>query len=485
MLDHTDTTYTIYDIQRPEYWDPASLDQEMIRVYDICTGCRLCFNLCPSFPAMFNALDEQGQRKRDAAVQEGRVGSEEVRTEFLHLPEGQHMGEASVEAEFVGHPQELAEGEKWRVVDLCYQCKLCDPICPYTPDKGHEFQLDFPRLMLRAQALRTKKRGKRMSDVFLGMTDQTGKLGTFLAPLANWANRNRLIRWKMEKFLGIHRRRVLPRFYRQTFAKWFRQHRKSTAIPADTGATGKVVIFTTCYTNANDPDVGKAAVEILEHNHVEVRVPPQQCCGAPQLSPGDFDAFKKQARPNVEELAQWVDRGYQIVVTGPPTCSLTLRQDYVYLSDGDPQLSEKIAKIAANTLDISQYLMQLHKEGKLRTDFVHKLGEINYHLSCHLKAQKSGYKSRDLLRLVPGTTVNMIDKCSGMDGGWGMKAEFFAESMKVADKLVENLNRKPAEHTCSDCTLAGMQIHQASGGCINSQHPIQLIHHAYGLDNQN
>ena len=483
MLDHTDITHTFYDIQRPEYWDPASLDQEMNRVYDICTGCRLCFNLCPSFPALFNALDKQGQRKRDTAVQAGRVGSEEVRTEFLNLPEGQQIGEASIEAEFVGDPQDLTDAETWRVVDLCYQCKLCESVCPYTPDKGHEFQLDFPRLMLRAQAVRTKDRGKKLSDVFLSHTDFSGRIGTLLAPMTNWVNRLGLFRFLMEKIMGISRHRELPDFHRQTFTKWFRKHRKATAPPAE--PAGKVVIFTTCYTNANAPNVGQAAVEILEHNHVEVQVPPQQCCGAPQLSPGDFDAFKKQARPNVEELAHWVDRGYQIVVTGPPTCSLTLRQDYAYLNDGDPQLSEKVAKVAANTLDISQYLMQLHKEGKLKTDFVHELGEINYHLSCHLKAQKSGYKSRDLLRLVPGTTVNMIDKCSGMDGGWGMKAEFFAESMKVAGKLVEALNRKPAEHTCSDCTLAGMQIHQASGGGINSQHPIELIHHAYGLDHQN
>lgn len=480
LLNHSDTTHAIYDIRTPLYWDSQSLDQELNRVYDICTGCRLCFNLCPSFPTLFNTLDEQGERKREVAVQEGRVAAEIEKDEYLDLPEGEHAAAASIEVEFVGHVEDLTPAEKWEVVDLCYQCKLCDPVCPYTPDKEHDFQLDFPRLMLRAQAVRTKTRGKRMSDVFLGMTDATGKLGSALAPFTNWGNRIGLVRWTMEKVMGISRRRILPTFYRETFAKWFRKHRKLNPLPG--ASVGKVVIFHTCYTNSNDPAVGKAAIEILEHNNVEVQVPKQQCCGAPHLSPGDFSAFRKQALPNIREFSRWVDEGYQIVVTGPPTCSMTMRSDYSYVSDGDPDLAEMIAKVSAHTLDISQYLMQLHKEGKLKTDFVNELGEINYHMSCHLKFQKMGFKSRDLLRLVPGTKVNMVDKCSGMDGGWGMKAEFFDESMKMAAKLVTVLKQKTGERTCSDCTLAGMQIHQASGGNISMEHPVQLLHHAYGLD---
>lgn len=477
VIDHSDATNAIYDINSSAYWEPKSLQQEFYRIFDICVGCRLCWNLCPSFPALFNTIDHQADEKRRQAEIEGRVGAKIERVEFLDLPEGEHAVAASAEVEFVGAVTEMADSELWRVVDLCYQCKLCDPICPYTPDKDHHFQLDFPRLMLRAQAIRTKKRGKKMNDVFLSATDVTGKLGTLMAPVTNFMNRLGPARWMMEKVMGISRHRELPRFYAITFKKWFAK--RASHQP---GNNGKVALFITCYTNANDPGVGRAAVEVLEHNGIEVQVPEQQCCGAPHLSPGDFSAFKKQAQPNIDSLATWVDNGYQIVVTGPPTCSMTLRQDYTYASNGDPAQSEKIAKVAANTVDISQYLMQLHKAGKFNTDFVHELGEINYHLSCHLKAQKIGYKSRDLLRLVPGTKVNLIDQCSGMDGGWGMKAEFFDDSMKVASKLVNKLNRKPAEHTCSDCTLAGLQIKQASAGNLASKHPIILIHHAYGLD---
>ena len=480
MINHSDTSQTVYDIRQELYWDAASLDEELNRVYDICTGCRLCFNLCPSFPVMFDALDAQGDALRQSAIDRGEFEAAEIKSDYLDLPEGEQQAQASAEATFIGSPERLTRAEKWEVVDLCYQCKLCDSICPYTPEKEHEFQLDFPRLMLRSQAVRTKQRGVKMNDRFLANTDAAGKMGSLTAPLSNWGNNLAPVRFFMEKFLGISRHRILPRFHRLTFAKWFRRHRKTHAL-ADKPA-GKVVIFATCYTNANDPGLGKTAVEILEHNNIEVQLARQRCCGAPYLSPGDFGGFSQQALPNVGELAGWVDKGYQIVVTGPPTCSMTLRRDYSYLdTQGQAALEADIAKVAASTLDISQYLMQLHKGGHLRTDFVHEIGEINYHLPCHLKAQRSGYKSRDLLLLIPGAKVNMIDKCSGMDGGWGMKAEFFDASMAVAGKLVAQLQKKPADHTCSDCSLAGLQIRQASGGEIDPLHPVTLLHRAYGL----
>ncbi|MEE9161439.1 MAG: heterodisulfide reductase-related iron-sulfur binding cluster, partial [Candidatus Neomarinimicrobiota bacterium] len=371
LINHSDLSNTHYDIREAGYWDGASLDGELNRVYDICMGCRLCWNLCPSFPALFDALDAQGREKRAAAQQEGRVGAGSAAADFGELPEGRHAREASPEAEFVGDVTELSQAEKWRVVDLCYQCKLCEAVCPYTPADEHDFHLDFPRLMLRAAAQRTRRRGQRLSDKFLANTDASGRLGTALAPLANIANRMGPFRFLMDKALGISRHRELPTFHRKTFTKRFKRHARETPDPAN--PAGKAVIFATCYTNANDPEVGMAAAEVLAHNEVTVRIASQRCCGAPYLSPGDFDGFRRQAMPNVEELARWVDQGYQIVVTGPPTCSMTLRQDYAYLSNGDAELSGKIAKVAANTLDISQYLMRLHTEGGLKTDFVKSL----------------------------------------------------------------------------------------------------------------
>lgn len=472
MIDHSNTSQTTYDIKNSLYWDKDSLYEEMDRVYDVCIGCRLCFNLCPSFPALFDAVDAVGEKKREQAVAEGRVGQQEDRDDYLDLPEGEHASEASIEVEFRGEVSDLTEEERWEVVDLCYQCKLCDPVCPYTPDKEHDFQLDFPKLMTRAQAIRTKEQGVKANDKFLANTDFTGKLGSVFGPMINLTNKIGIARWGMEKTIGISRKRVLPEFHINTFTKWFRKHRSTVTDPVD-----KVAIFSTCYTNAHDVEVGKAAVAILEHNNVECVHPPQQCCGAPHLSPGDFDGFKKQADPNVEEMSKWVDKGYKIVVTGPPTCSLTLKKDYPdYLG-----MNEKIQKISENTFDISEYLIYLKKKELLKTDFKHEIGTVNYHVSCHLKAQKIGFKGRDVLRLIPNTKVNLINRCSGMDGGWGMKAEFFDESMKVAERCVNDLGQKEADIVCSDCSMASQQLKQASDGRFAPSHPVIELYKAYGL----
>jgi len=307
MINHSDTSNTVYAITNPLYWDKGSFDKEMDRVFDVCIGCRLCFNLCPSFPSLFDAVDTAGIQKRTVAESEGRVEKQTEREEYLDLPEGEHASEASIEVEFRGEVSDLTSDQRWEVVDLCYQCKLCDPVCPYTPDKDHEFQLDFPKLMTRAQAIRTKEKGVKNSDKFLANTDFTGKVGSVFGPLLNMANRISIARWFMEKFVGIHRHRILPIFQTNTFQKWFKKHKNPVSEPQD-----KVVIFGTCFTNAHDVEVGKAAVAILEHNNIECVYPPQQCCGAPYLSPGDFDGFKKQAQPNVDELSKWIDDGYKI-----------------------------------------------------------------------------------------------------------------------------------------------------------------------------
>jgi len=472
MINHSNVDNAVYDVNDPNYWNKESLYKEIDRVYDICIGCRLCFNLCPSFPYLFNVVDKIGDDKRLVAEYDGRVEKENFDREYLDLPEGEHASEASLEVEFRGEVRDLSQEQKWEVVDLCYQCKLCEPVCPYTPGKEHEFKLDFPKLMTRAQALRTKDRGVKISDIFLSRTDQIGKLGSYFGPIINFSNRIKIFRWLMEKFIGIHRKRVIPKLNTFTFEKWFRNHQSLVEKPVD-----KVVIFSTCYTNSNDVNLGVSAVEILEHNNIECIYPQQQCCGAPYLSPGDFDGFKKQAQPNIEQLYKLVSDGYKIVVTGPPTCSLTLKIEYPDYLGAD----EKIALISENTYDISEYLVILNKQGKIKTDFVNSIGAVNYHVSCHLKAQRIGYKSRDILMLVPDTKVNLINQCSGMDGGWGMKSENYDESMKVADRCVNDINQKEADKACSDCSLASHQIKQASNSKINPSHPIIELHRAYGL----
>ena len=477
MINHSDTSQTVYDITASQYWDISSLNKEIERVYDICIGCRLCFNLCPSFPAIFDAVDNAGQRKRDEAVADGRASIEKVKDEYLDLPEGEHAAETSMEVEFRGEVSDMSDGEIWKVVDLCYQCKLCESVCPYTPGKEHEFHLEFPKLMTRAQAVRTRKNGISLSDKFLSNTDFIGKIGTAIPWLTNFVNKWSISRFIMEGIIGIHRKRVLPTFHKLSFKKWMGLNNYTGKI----SGVDKVVIFGSCYTNAHDPEVGQAAVEILCYNDIEVIYPDQQCCGAPYLSSGDFEGFKKQSSPNLIELAEWVDKGYKIVVTGPPTCSMTMKKEYPYILGKNKKIASAIQKVAENTFDISEYLMYLNKQGKLKTDFKHEIGSVTYHVSCHLKAQKMGFKSRDVLKLIPNTELRMINNCSGMDGGWGMKKENFDESIKVAKKCIEDIEKQSADITCTDCTLAGLQIHQVSSGRVKTEHPIIVLRRAYGF----
>ncbi|MGH7262889.1 MAG: anaerobic glycerol-3-phosphate dehydrogenase subunit C, partial [Candidatus Rokuibacteriota bacterium] len=415
------------DIRSEAFWAPGNVEQELRRVYDVCNGCRRCITLCPSFKDLFRSLDTE---------------------------------------EVDGESEKLAPGALKRVVDLCYQCKLCYNHCPYTPP--HRWQVDFPRLMLRARAAEAKKRGVTLQDRLLGNTDLVGRLGSLTAPLANWAGTLAPHRAFLQAVAGIHKRRNLPRFSRQRFSAWFSRRRRSSFVPQ-----AKVALFATCVVEYNDPTVGKAAVAVLERNRVDVTLPPQRCCGMPYLDGGAVAEAQALIRQNVKALAAAVREGREIVVPGP-TCSYMLKQEYPWL-DG----SEDARLVANSTRDLFEYLMRLHAEGRLDTNFSGRPGKVAYHLPCHLKAQNLGTKSADLLRLIPGALVEVIERCSGVDGTWGFKREYYELSLKVAEPLFKGIEDARPDWIASDCPLAALQIAQGTGA--TPRHPIQIVADAYGL----
>jgi Fe-S oxidoreductase len=425
-----------FDIRKPEFWDRGDVDGELRRVYDICNGCRRCLPLCPSFKVMFDRLDVD-------AVD--------------------------------GDIDKLPAADVKEVVDLCYQCKLCYNHCPYTPP--HRWAVDFPRLMLRARAAEARAHGVSRQDRMLGNTDLVGKLGSLAAPLSNWMNELAAHRAFMQAVVGIHKDRRLPRFHRRTFSKWFAGRsqpapaRENVGAPASRAAR-RVALFATCTVEYNDPAIGRAAVAVLEHNGVDVSLPPQRCCGMPYLDGGAVDECRALMRENVRTLSAAVRDGRDIVSPGP-TCSYMLKQEYPWL-DG----SEDAKLVAAHTRDLFEYLVGLQAEGALDTRFVRPLGEVTYHVPCHLRAQNIGTKSADLLRAVPGTTVNVVERCSAVDGTWGFKKEYYELSLKVAKPLFDAVNAGTGV-TATDCPLAALQIGQGTGRTAN--HPIQLLADAYGL----
>jgi len=415
------------DIRSEAFWELPKVEQELRRVYDICNGCRRCITLCPSFKDLFVSLDTE---------------------------------------EVDGDAEKLAPGALKRVVDLCYQCKLCYNHCPYTPP--HRWQVDFPRLMLRARAAEAKQRGVSLQDRFLGNTDLVGRLGTLTARLANWANTLAPHRAFLQAVVGLHRRRNLPSFARERFSAWFSRRRPVSFVPQ-----AKVALFATCTVEYNDPAVGKAAVAVLERNRVDVALPPQRCCGMPYLDGGAVKEAQALIRENVKALAAAVREGREIVVPGP-TCSYMLKQEYPWL-DG----SDDARLVASHTRDLFEYLMRLHADGKLDTNFSKRPGKVAYHLPCHLKAQNLGTKSADLLRLIPGSEVEVIERCSGVDGTWGLKKEYYELSLKVAEPLFKDVQAARPDRVASDCPLAALQIAQGTGAA--PRHPIQIVAEAYGV----
>jgi Fe-S oxidoreductase len=406
------------------YWDRAALKGEIDRVYEICHGCRLCFNLCPSFPELFKFVDQHD-----------------------------------------GNVRALTPPEHDRVIDTCYQCKLCYVKCPYTPDDKHEFQLDFPRLLLRANAVRKKEHGIDLRAKILARPEELGEIGSLTPGLANWANRQPLLRVLAEATIGIHRDKILPEFQAQTFSAWM----KDQAPP--TGDTSKAVLFTTCFVEHYNPAVAQAAVKVYAKSGVALTCPKQNCCGMPALESGDVALAKKLAAANVASLLPSVEQGKKIVAINP-TCSYMLRKEY-----GELVGTEDAQRVSAATMDLSEFLFDLKRQGKFNREFQSTPGKVGYHLPCHLKAQNIGYRSRDMMKLIPGAQIQMVEQCSAHDGTFAMKKEFFPLSMLAGKKAFDEMKETEAQVLASDCPLAAIQFDQALG--TRPIHPIQVLARAY------
>ena len=400
--------------------DAAAIDAELRRVFDVCHTCRMCFNYCPSFPSLFDAVDRHG------------------------------------DAEVAG----LTTAEMNEVVDLCYQCKLCYVKCPYTPP--HKFAIDFPRLMFRAKLSKVRKSGVPFRERVLGDPDRLGRLSTgAISRFVNWANAQPQLRVVAEKALGIHRKRLLPRFARTTFAKWLARRKQTGGEP--------VVLFETCTVNYNRPEVGVAAVQVLEHNGKRIERPDVVCCGMPALDGGDVEAARAKIRHNVDVLLPLVRAGKTVVVLGP-SCGMMMKSEWPHLVP-----TEECREVSVAVMDIGEYLVK----SKARTDFVVPQGKVAYHVPCHLRAQNIGQPFKSIFAAMPGTTVEAIEQCSAFDGTWGMKTEFYELSRKCAGKLCKAVDRCGADCVASDCLLAGINVTEETGK--TPLHPIEIVRNAYGL----
>ena len=421
------------------FYDEADLFAELERVYDICHGCRRCFSLCHAVPTLFDAIDESDTMELDGVAKE----------------------------------------VYWDVVDHCYLCDMCYMTkCPYVPP--HEWNVDFPHLMLRAKAVKFRQGRARGRDKLLTSTDAVGKLAgsPIITQAVNATNSSRGGRKLVEKLLAVHPEAVLPQYHTKTLRKRVSKlkARKATGEPA--GPThGKVALFATCYGNYNEPHIGEDLIAVFEHNGIPVTIArKEQCCGMPKLELGDLEAVRKAKEANIPALAALVDAGWDIV--GPvPSCVLMFKQELPLMFPDDPD----VIKVRDAIYDPFEYLMLRHKYDKLDTNFRNTLGKVAYQVPCHLRVQNIGLKTRDMLQLVPDTEVEAIERCSGHDGTYAVKSECHDISMKICRPVVNRVVRAEADHYSSDCPMAGHQIGNGLRNASEPEHPMSLLRMAYGI----
>ena len=427
------------DWRSEDFYDEPKLFEELERVYDICHGCRRCFSLCNSFPTLFDAIDESESMELDTV-------SKEV---------------------------------YWDVVDHCYLCDMCYMTkCPYVPP--HEWNVDFPHLMLRAKAARFRKQGAPMRDKVLSATDKVGKLAGIpvVAQIVNATNRTKAGRSLLQGTLRVHKQAPIPKYHSKSARKQLKSCRNASGTNAEAteSTRGKVVLYTTCYGNRNHPAIDTDLVDVFEHNGIPVALAEKEiCCGMPKLELGDLEAVEKAKNINIPILAAMVDAGWDIV-TPIPSCTLMYKQELPLMFPDDPD----VIKVRDAMYDPFEYLMLRHKDGKLKTEFKNSLGKVSYQVPCHLRVQNIGLKTRDILQLVPETEVEAIERCSGHDGTYAVKKEFHDISKKIARPVVNRVKKAEADHFISDCPMAADQI---AGGLDDrkGEHPMGLLKHAYGI----
>jgi Fe-S oxidoreductase len=425
-----------YNPNEDKYWEKMALRKELERTFEICNSCRMCFKFCDAFPALFDLID-----KENLAV-----------TEF-------------------------SESHFEKISEKCFQCKICYFKCPYTKDDKHEFNLDFPRLIMRFDAIKAKEKGVKLTDKLLGNPDFIGKLGCTTSTLANWANTNVINRVLMEKLVGIHREKALPKFASETFYKWYQRNKKQYTIPEE-DIIDRVIIFHTCFGNYNNPNIAKDCAYVLWKNKIHFEVPQINCCGMPAMESGNIDFAKKEAEQNYEVLFPFIKKGFKILVLNP-TCSLTMKDDYPILLEN--KYSEKdLKEFSEAVFDTYEYLFTLKREDKFNRNFKTTPGRIAYHVSCHLRAQNIGYRSRDMMKTIGETSFKLVDECCGHNGTWAMKKENFKDSLRIGSKAFDRI--KAAEHDtiATDCPLAAIQIEQGTGEVV--LHTVQVLAWAYRED---
>jgi Fe-S oxidoreductase len=427
------------DWKSPDFYNEEKLLEEMERIFEICHGCRRCVSLCDAYPTLFDLVDESETFEIDGVAKE----------------------------------------DYWKVVDQCFMCDLCyQTKCPYVPP--HEWNLDFPHVMLRAKAVQFKKGERKLSAKLLSNTKIQGRIATIpvVSDLINAGNRNSGVRKILEKTLDLDHRAHLPEFHSDTLRRRDKGRQPAAVEAQVAGPTrGKAALFTTCYCNVNTPDIGQDLIRVFEHNNIPVRLTrKEECCGMPKLEQGDLETVDKYRKANIPELISLIDEGWDIVAA-IPSCVLMFKQELPLMYPDDPD----VQKVKQHIFDPFEYLVHRHKAGLLNTEFKQSLGTVAWHVPCHQRVQNIGPKTKDVLALVPGTDIQMIERCSGHDGTYGVRAGTYEKSQKIARPVINRVKKMDADYLVSDCPMAATQIADGLELKHGETSPLTLLRKAYGI----
>jgi len=428
------------DFEHPDFLNPEKLDAEMRRVFDICHGCRRCFNLCDSFPKLFDMIDKSK--------------NEDV--------------------------QSLSSDKFELVVNACTLCDMCFMTkCPYVPP--HDFDIDFPHLMLRYRTAQKKLNKLAAVPAQLAQIDRNAKIGVMLSSLINWVSniRNKFFRKILELVAGIDMRAKLPVYNSETFTNYFKKN--NDPINSDVPSKDrKVVIYSTCFVNFNKKDTGIAALKVLKKNGVEVKEAYPGCCGMPFLEQADLPKVVGQAKKVSKDLLEWVNKGYQ-VITLTASCGLMLKFEWPLLLPND----ENIKRLSKSVSDIDEYIVDIAKKEGLAEGLQEIDGGVTVHNACHARAQNMGIKARDMLKLIPNIKMDVVERCAGHGGTFGVMKETHDLAIKVGRPTAQQIKNKNNKYMASDCPLAGKHLKQLESdtNITNDEalHPIELMAKSYRL----
>jgi glycerol-3-phosphate dehydrogenase subunit C len=428
-----------------DYYDLDKVHAEMERVFDICHGCRRCFNLCDSFPRLFDAIDES----------------------------------ATGEIDGVGHKAFAHVAEACTLCDMCFLTK-----CPYVPP--HPFDLDFPHLILRYRAAKRRAGEKERVREELGKTDRNGKLAKPVAGLANWATTrtNTPLRNFLEAVAGIDAEAELPQYHSKTAGDLLQRAPVAPDPKGPAFGQRKVALYATCFVDYNKPDTAVAAARVLALQGCEVKFVYPECCGMPELEAGNLADVAARAERIANVFEPLIADGWDVVAL-TASCGLMLKFEWPLML---PE-SAAVKQLSGATRDIGEYVVGLNRAFGLAPGLTPVPGGVTLHHACHARAQNMGAKSAEMLRLIPETTVNLVERCSGHGGTFGVMKATHHVANKVGRPAVRQIAAKKDETLCSDCPLACKHLGQLLAAETSADahetpvqaHPIEVLARAYGV----